>query len=62
VDGAGKQREGIQKRILDLNKEREAFLAAERKKQVAEGKETLDTAILKAVRDQAARTDIRFDH
>lgn len=61
VDDATKQREATQKRILDLNKEREAFLAAERKKQVEEGKETLDTAILKAVRDQAARASIRFD-
>jgi hypothetical protein len=62
LNDAGKQREGIQKRILDLNKDREEFLAAERKKQVEEGKETLDTAILRAVRDQAARADIRFDH
>ena len=53
VEEATRQREEIQKRILDLNKDREAFLAAERKKQAEEGKETLDTVILKAVRDQA---------
>jgi hypothetical protein len=62
VDDASRQREAIQKRILDLNKAREAVLAAERKKQLDEGKETLDTAILKAVRDQAARANIRFGH
>jgi hypothetical protein len=61
VDDAGKQREAIQKRILDLNKAREAFLVAERKKQAEEGKETLDSAILKAVRAQAARANIRFE-
>ncbi|HWE38380.1 MAG TPA: vWA domain-containing protein [Isosphaeraceae bacterium] len=61
VDDAGRRREAIQRRILDLNRAREAFLAAERKKQVEEGKETLDTAILKAVRAQAARANIRFD-
>jgi len=61
VDGASQQRAAIQKRILELNQAREAVLAAERKKQVEKGKETLDTAILKAVRDQAARANIRFD-
>jgi hypothetical protein len=58
---ASKQREAIQKQILDLNKEREMFLAAQRKTQVEEGKETLDSAILKAVREQAGRVDIVFD-
>jgi hypothetical protein len=61
VDDKNREREKIQTRILDLNKDREAFLAAERKKQAAEGKETLDTVILKAVRDQATRSDLRFE-
>lgn len=61
VDAQTTQRETIQKRILVLNKEREAFLAAERKKQAESGKETLDSVILKAVREQANRANIRFD-
>jgi hypothetical protein len=61
LDDAGKQREALQKRILDLSKARESFLAAERKKQAEQGKETLDSAILKAVRAQAARANIQFD-
>jgi von Willebrand factor type A domain len=61
VGDMGAEREKIQKRILTLNKERETFLAAERKKHVDQGKETLDSAILKAVREQAARANIRFE-
>jgi hypothetical protein len=61
VDDASKRRESIQKRILDLNQERESFLAAERKQRVEEGKDSLDTAILQAVREQAAQANIRFD-
>jgi hypothetical protein len=61
VDDASKRRESIQKRILDLNQERESFLAAERKQRVEEGKDSLDAAILQAVREQAAQANIRFD-
>jgi hypothetical protein len=61
VEEFGKRRESIQKRILDLNKEREEFLNDERKKQVEAGKETLDSAILDAIRQQASRANIRFE-
>jgi hypothetical protein len=61
VDDQRTRRESIQNRILLLNKEREAFLGAERKKQVEAGKETLDSAILNAIREQATRADIRFE-
>jgi hypothetical protein len=61
VEEAAARRESIQKRILDLNTQREAYLAAERKAQAAEGRETLDSAILEAVRAQAARANFRFD-
>lgn len=61
VDDVGRDRETIQKRIMNLNAEREAFLLAERKKQAAAGEETLDSAILKAVREQATRANIRFE-
>lgn len=61
LEKATKEREEIQKRILDLNKQREAFLAAEMKKHAEAGKETLDTVILKAVREQAGRANIKFE-
>jgi hypothetical protein len=61
VDEVIKGRAQIQKRILELNKEREAFLAAERKKLAEKGEETLDSAIVKAVREQASRANIRFE-
>lgn len=61
VEAKSAERETIQKRILALSKERETFLAAERKKLAETGKETLDSAILKAVREQAKRANIRFE-
>jgi hypothetical protein len=61
VEKATKEREAIQKRILELNKQREAFLAAEARKQAGAGKDTLDTVILKAVREQAGRANIKFE-
>ena len=36
-------------------------VAAERKKQADAGKETLDTVIIKAVREQATRANLRFE-
>ncbi len=56
VEEAGRQRGEIQAKINELSKEREAFLAAERKKRSEpKDKNTLDRAITGAVRDQAAR-------
>jgi hypothetical protein len=61
IDSLTKQREKIQKQILDLNRDRETFLAAERKRLAEGDEETLDTVILKAVREQASRANIQFD-
>ena len=61
VDDKIRDRAAYQKQILALNVERVAFLAAERRKQAAAGVETLDSAILKAVREQATRANIRFE-
>lgn len=61
IEKETRERETIQERILGLNKEREAYLASERKKLTEAGHETLDSAILKAVREQATRADIRFE-
>lgn len=55
------QRDTLQKKILALHKAREEFLAAARKKLAAANEDTLDTVILKAVREQAARANIQFE-
>ncbi len=61
VDEARKEREEIQKKILKLNQEREAFLATERKKHSSEQQQTLDQVICKTIRDQAARNNFKFE-
>jgi hypothetical protein len=61
VEAASKQRAEIQTQIGKLNREREAFLAAERKKQAVAGAETLDQVICKAIRDQAAHQNFKFE-
>ncbi|MGO9463909.1 MAG: vWA domain-containing protein [Isosphaeraceae bacterium] len=61
VDQAAKERQTIQTRILELNKKREQFLAAERKKQAPAKDDTLDRAFSKAIRDQATRQRFTFE-
>jgi von Willebrand factor type A domain len=61
VDEASKQRGEIQARVMTLNKDRELFLAAERKKQQGQKDDTLDQAIVKAIRDQATRRNFKFE-
>lgn len=50
-----KQREAIQKKIAGLNAERKAYVVAKRKELAAKGEETLNTAVVTAVREQAAK-------
>lgn len=54
------ERQRIQKRIQELSEQRRKYVADERKKRTAGGPATLDEAILKAVRSQAASKDYRF--
>ena len=61
VDGKSKEREQIQQQISTLNKERIKIVAEEMKKNAVEGKDTLDTAIIKAVREQCAKKDYKFE-
>ena len=61
VDEAARQRATIQAQINKLNKEREQYLAAERKKQLGDKEDTLDQAIVKAIRDQATRHNLTFE-
>jgi hypothetical protein len=61
VDEARKQRAEIQAKINNLSKEREAYLAAERKKRATQKEETLDQVICRTVRDQAGRNHFTFE-
>jgi hypothetical protein len=61
VDRAAKERQTIQTRINELNQKREQFLAAERKKRAGVKEDTLDQAIVKAIRDQATRQHFTFE-
>jgi hypothetical protein len=61
VEQAAKDRQAIQTRINELNVKREQFLAAERKKQTGAKDDTLDQAIVKAIRNQATRQNFKFE-
>jgi hypothetical protein len=61
VEEAATQRQEIQAKILELNKEREKYLATERKKQLGAKDNTLEQVITKAIRDQAARHNFKFE-
>ncbi|MDA7979923.1 MAG: VWA domain-containing protein [Pirellulales bacterium] len=55
------ERAQIQKEIAQLSAEREKFIAAALAAKGEPGAETLESAVLKAVHDQAARKNIQFD-
>jgi hypothetical protein len=61
VEEAARDRAEIQGKIMTLNKDREKFLAAERAKQAGAKQDTLDQAVVKAIRDQATRCRITFE-
>lgn len=54
------ERAKLQTRILELNKERDAFVAEKRKELAKSGEDTLDTAVVKVVREQASKKKITF--
>ncbi len=53
------KRETLQKRIARLHEERERFVKDKRQDEAAAA--TLDAAIIRALRDQAAGKNFRFD-
>lgn len=53
------EREEIQKKVLALNKEREAYVATQRKESAKN--DTLDTAMVKALRTQAEKKGIAWE-
>ena len=56
------ERESLQKKIADLSQKRDAYMAEERKKQAAgQSGQSLDEALLGAVREQAQKKDFQFE-
>jgi hypothetical protein len=61
VDGKMKERTDIQNKINELSLKRDAHIAAEKQKSAANAApNTLDTAIVTAIRSQATRSNIQF--
>ncbi|MFN8610261.1 MAG: vWA domain-containing protein [Vulcanimicrobiota bacterium] len=58
VEKKRSEREKIQKRILELNKKRDDFIA---KNQKAQAKDSLDSAVLKTIRVQAETKGYKFE-
>ncbi len=59
IDKKHEERAKLQTRVQELNKERQLFVA-EKQKAAGESK-TLDSAISKTIREQAAKKEIRFE-
>lgn len=60
VDRQLAERDTIRQRIAELNEQRNAYVADEMRKQSAAGPETLDSAIIRTVRDQAQKRSFEF--
>ncbi len=60
IEEAAKERDALQAKIVALNKEREAVVAAEVAKQPSTGGQTLDQALAAAAREQAAALGYSF--
>jgi hypothetical protein len=59
IEKKRKERADIQKKISKLRKERDNYVAEKRKKMAADN--TLDAAIINAVREQAGKKDYKFE-
>jgi hypothetical protein len=59
LDGKAKKRADLQKRIGELSQRRDAFIAAERKKQAA-GPRTFDDAVSSSIKDEAKARGLAF--
>lgn len=60
IDRAARERASIQSQIAELNRQREAHVAEELKKQAASGAKTLDEALVETTREQAAALGYSF--
>jgi hypothetical protein len=55
IEEQAKRRTETQQKINDLNRAREQFIAEAQKKTAAQAKDTLDQALIRTLRAQAAR-------
>jgi hypothetical protein len=60
IEGKAKQRKEIQQRIQELEKQRKAYVAEAMKKRQGQGN-TLGSAAIKAVREQAKKRNFTFE-
>ena len=61
LETKARERGALQARILDLNQQRDAFVAAKHRELAHDGKDTLDTAMADTVRKQAAAKGFQFE-
>ena len=61
LEGKAQERGAIQKQIQDLDAARKIFVADEMRRQGLKAENTLDGAIIKAVREQASRKNIKLE-
>ena len=61
VETQTNKRAEVRKKIQDLSKARDAHIAEERKKLSEKGEDTLDAAIITAVREQAQRKNFQSE-
>ncbi len=55
------KREELQQQIQELNEQRKAYVAEERKKQAESGENTFDTAVIQVIREQAEQKSFTFE-
>ena len=60
IETAAKSRAAIQTQIIELNQQREAYVATELKKQATAGTQTLDEALVETTRSQASALGYSF--
>jgi hypothetical protein len=61
VEKKTQERAAIQSKIAELNKQRDAYVKAEQDKKITAGAtNTLDAAIISAIRSQAGKANIKF--
>ncbi len=61
IQEKAKERNRIQQQIQELSQERKTFVAEEMKQRSESGEDTLDQVMLKALHEQAAKKNFRFD-
>ncbi len=61
VEKKRKERAELQKKINDLNEQRKKYVAQKMKELSGKGEDTLDSAMIKAIREQAKKKQFRFE-